>query len=44
MKLVEEDFIDTVQALAGREVRGDGTVDLLLRQSLEGESGLTDDR
>jgi hypothetical protein len=44
MKLVEEDLIDTVEALSGREVRGDGTVNLLLRQSLEGESGLADDR
>jgi hypothetical protein len=43
-ELVEEDLIDLIEALSGREVRGDGAIDVVLGKSLERERGFADYR
>src|SRR5258707_238263 len=43
-ELVEEDLVDLIEALARREVRGDGAIDVVLRESLEWQRGFADYR
>src|SRR5712671_6278678 len=43
-ELVEEDLVDLIEALAGREVRGDGPIYVVLRKPLEWERGFADYR
>jgi hypothetical protein len=41
-ELVEEELVDLIEALTRREVRGDGAIDIVLRESLEWERGFAD--
>jgi hypothetical protein len=43
-ELVEKDLVNLVEALTRREMRGDGAVDVVLRESLERQRGFADDR
>jgi len=43
-ELVEKDLVDLVEALTRRKVRGDGAIDVVLRESLEWQRGFAYDR
>src|SRR5438477_34665 len=41
-QVVEQNLVDLIKALAGREVSGDGAIDFFLRETLQRQRGFAD--